>query len=286
MLFAILAGGCTALIGFFSKAGERAGVRALPFTFVFTAVATLVSLALLVRGDSQWGDVRLWALGISMGACFVGGTVVMLLANRWGPPSIVWAIANLGLILPIGLSIIILHEPVRATDFWITLCFAGMVGAFQRGTTVANDVIVDKRWAFALAVGALFVLNGLLMFGFKLKDAWFAQANTNAYMVLLYGSAVVIAGVLHLLYYRHVQIRAAELRWGAVLGLTSVLGVLLLIWAAHLPAVIIFPVVQGIALLAGAALTAAVFRERINRYKVIGMLCGLCVLALAVLRLR
>ncbi len=54
--------------------------------------------------------------------------------------------------------------------------------------------------------------------------------------------------------------------------------------AMNLPAVIVFPLVQGLSLAGGVLLMTAFFRERLNRYKIAGLVFGIGVIVTSVMR--
>ncbi|NLF19653.1 MAG: hypothetical protein GX595_20675, partial [Lentisphaerae bacterium] len=69
-------------------------------------------------------------------------------------------------------------------------------------------------------------------------------------------------------------------------GMCSGLGMLLLLHGMSLPAVVAFPVSLGIALIGGVALTAILYRERLNTGKAVGWILGLILIVLVVTRER
>jgi multidrug transporter EmrE-like cation transporter len=68
------------------------------------------------------------------------------------------------------------------------------------------------------------------------------------------------------------------------MGASTIAAVFLLQLAISLPAIVVFPVAQGIALIGGVVLMALIYKERINKFKVIEAILGLMVIIQAVFR--
>jgi len=54
--------------------------------------------------------------------------------------------------------------------------------------------------------------------------------------------------------------------------------------AMSLPSIVVFPITQGIALIGGIVLMALIYKERINIFKVVGIILGLAVLLQSIFR--
>lgn len=67
-------------------------------------------------------------------------------------------------------------------------------------------------------------------------------------------------------------------------GLFSGAGLAFMMAAVALPAMILYPITQGIALIGGIVLTAAIYRESLHPKKLIGFALGLIMLTMAILR--
>lgn len=284
LTFAVAAGLATAGVSLCLKAAEQQQSRARAFGLAQLGVATALSLAVVVAQGAVWSGVGFWGLGVAAGALMYGAIPIMIAANRVSPPSLVWAMANMGLLLPVLGSAIFLHEPLRPLDALLLALFVGLLAAFQRGTQAAQDIRREARTASVLLLAAVLVVNGLLMFTFKLNGAYFPGHASARLSVVMYATATLLALVQFRSWRELSEIRAAEWRWGSAAGLASGTSILLLLPTMRLPAGLVFPVLQGASLLGGTLLTALVFRERLNRWKLAGVLLGLAVMVAAVKR--
>ncbi|MBI5830984.1 MAG: hypothetical protein HZB16_01565 [Armatimonadetes bacterium] len=279
---ALLAGTCFALLGFSYKLAHARGCRAMPFAAGFLATAMLLAGVRAAFETTTWADPRLWALGGFMGVMLFAALTLVVLANRLGPASVSWMLVNLSLLIPIVLSAVLLREAFYPTDVLLLLTFGLMLTALRHGVRAEQEGTASR--AFWPLLGALYVTNGLFQYGCKLKDAWFGAANSGGLAVVYFGVGMALALVCHLARTRERRFRREELLTGAQAGLFAGLGNLLILGAMSLPAIVVYPLSQGISLTGGVGLTALLYHEKLTRGKVVGFALSLCVLLLAVLR--
>ncbi len=283
ILCAVGAGLSNTLVAVTVKGAQHHDCRPSRFTAISMTAAGGMSLVVALVQTGYWFDWRLWILGIILGllCCAAIGTTVH--ANRLGPPSLPWAMANLGLVVPIFLAAMLLNENLRWMDAVSLVVFVGMLLAFVRGTTHAGDVHVDHRSAFMLFLALVFLTNGILMFGFRLNSFFPPGVNKSALSVVMYATASVVSW-LDELRQPHRKFLWEEIRWAVGMGVGNGTAILLLLVAVKLPATVAFPVVQGVSFLGGICATALIFHERLNRWKIAGIVLGLAVILLSVWR--
>lgn len=284
LLAAVGAGLATSGVSLCLKGAEQDQCRPRAFGVAQLSLAAVMSLAVALTQGAVWSGVGFWALGAAAGALMYTAIPTMIAANRVSPPSLVWMMANMGLLLPIFGSAVFLHEPLRPLDAVVLSLFAAMLTAFHRGTQAAQDFRREGRAASVLLLGAVLVINGLLMLTFKLNGVCFPGHASARMSVVMYATATLLALVQFRGWRALAGIRTSEWRWGGWAGLAGGTSVLLLLPTMKLPAGLVFPVLQGASLLGGTLLTAWVFRERLNRWKLAGVLLGLAVLGVAVVR--
>jgi drug/metabolite transporter (DMT)-like permease len=125
---------------------------------------------------------------------------------------------------------------------------------------------------------AVFVANGLLMFGFKLFRRVLPEAHPASLIAAVYGCAAVLAagwagrGLA--------TPKRKEVLYGLGAGAASALAGLGILGAMGLPAAAAFPVIQGVSLLGGVLLCALVFRERLTVRKLAALAVGILALLL------
>lgn len=283
ILCAIGAGLANTIVAVTVKGAERHDCRPSRFGAIAMTTACVISLVVAWTQPGSWFNYRLWMLGAIMGVLFYVGIVTMVRANRIGPPSLPWAMANLALIVPVMLAAMFLQESLRLLDGISLVAFGGMLLAFVRGASRVVDVTVSNRAALVLLLILIFLINGFLMFGFKLNSSLPAGVNTSALSAIMYGTGCLLAWLDECRKPSH-KYHVKEVFFGGCMGIGSGASILLLLLAMELPAVVAFPVVQGVSFLGGICFTALIYQEHLNRWKITGIILGLAVILLSVWR--
>jgi len=283
LLCALGAGLANTVVALSVKAAQHSRFRPSRFTALAMIGAGAISGIVAGLTAGSWNNWRLWALGIVLGGITYGCVTLMLRANRHGPPSLPWAMANLGLILPIGLSAFFLGESLRGTDMVCLVVFCGMLLAFVRGTTHAGDVQRGHGLTLMLLLATVWLLQGTLMFGFKLNAFLPGDINRSALTPIICLTAGVLAWLDEWRQPRE-AFQWRHLGWSLAMGGANGTSILLLLVAMKLPASVAFPIIQGVSFLGGIVVTAVVFHERLNLWKWLGIAFGLGVICLAVRR--
>lgn len=284
LLLAVLAGIGNAGVGLFGALAQRRGCRPGAVALLFLSTVALAALVLLPAVDRAGVTPGLWCLAACMGGLYVTAVRTAVIANGRCPPTVVWSLANLAMVVPIGVAPLLFAEPWRAIDVPVAVAFAALLYAFHRGTNQAGER-PSCGWAGVLPLlTAVFLSNGLLMLGYKLKGAYWPEAGAIPFAAMVFGGGSALEAALQWLPKRRFDLRAEEWRWGAAVGLAAAVANLALVGAARLPAVVLFPIVQGLSLSGGALLIILCLRERLNRWKLLGFAMAGLVIAAAVLR--
>lgn len=288
LICAITCGLANIAVGCSMKGAQNANCRTAWFGSVATGIACLLSMALLPFFSGPCDSGGVWLIGIALGCLFCTVIVLGVLANSMGPPSLAWSMANMGLLIPIGLAFL-MGESLRWTDAIMLLVFGLMLSAFHRGIAKADDAINTRPWIYGLLLLAVFLGNGLLMFCFKLNQLLFPAANKASLLVAMYGSGFILFVLFSVIWHRPwhgigSKTFLGEVKWGVMLGAAISITQILMQSAMSLPAIIVFPLVQGLSLIGGVGLMAYVYREKLNVFKIIGIISGLIVVILSVLR--
>lgn len=266
-----------------AKAAERNACRVIPYAAMTlgTAGVTACVAALLTHG--AWGGGRLWALGVVLGLIYIGAVGSVLWANRVWAPSLVWSMANMAFLLPILCSALLLHESLHWLDLAIVAGFAvmllGLLPPRAKGNAPAPRA---TAWQW-LTLGAVFLTNGLLMFGFKLHTFYAPHASTACLSAIMCGCGCLVSWGLSL-GIRKTAVLRAEVGWGMATGVATGAAILALLPAMHLPAMVAFPLIQGTSLAGGVALCAVIYREPWSLRKTAALLIGIATLLLAGMR--
>ncbi len=284
LISALASGLLFAILGLSYKRAASMGCRTSAFLAVFLTAAAVLSAVALPWDRTVWSSGTLWVLGLFLGCNAVACIRLLMAANRSGPAAVSWLFINLSLVVPIALSIMWLNERLLAADWLVVLTFTLMaitlVGSLKR----TGEVKHGETWRFWCYIAAVFVLNGLGLYGSKLKAGMFPHHNTAALMLILFTTGAAISWWQHLRLSRHWMPFPNEWNAGLVAGVACGSANFLLISSAVLPAAVVYPVSQGTSLIGGVVLTTLLYRELINPAKVLALVLGCAVLALAVWR--
>jgi len=283
ILCALGAGLVNIIVAVTVKGAEHHGCSPAKIGALSLTTGGLVALIVAWTQTGSWLDWRLWMLGVPTGVLCYACIKTMMRANGLGPPSLPWAMANLALVVPIALSALFLKEPLCWIDGVELAAFGGMLTAFVLGSSHAKDVAIGNRGRLILLLTLILVFNGFLMFGFKLNSLLPAEVNHSALPLVMYASGSLLSWMDELRKPRRKYL-LREICWGGGMGIGNGTAILLLLVAMKLPAVVAFPIVQGVSFLGGICVTAVIFKEHLNRWKITGIILGLAVILLSVWR--
>lgn len=283
-IIAILSGMSYAVAGLGYKMAEYWQCQTPVFILIFAMTGCVFTGINALFETTAWLDPKLWLLGCMMGLLFDLAIYFIMQANRLGPASASWTVLNLGLLVPIFVSPVIMDEAMLWVDPVIVILFILMLLLFARGMKDTGDVVKGAQQRHLLMLAGIFFSQGFFLLGNKIKYALFHDANTSglAFIVYLSGGALVLFQTYRSKKQLRVTIKA--LQAGTITGVFNGLGTILLLSAMRLPSAIVFSLSASIALLGGVFLTGYIYGERLNRLKVSGVIFGLMALILAVFR--
>ena len=293
LLFAFTGGFLLIILGLGYKHASVVKSRAGSYGSIFMGLAFLIAFAYSFFEDSAWADPRLWRIGLTTGAIFVACIGLYTRANLLGPPSTSWVVINLSCVLAIVLSVAFIpHEHFLWIDTAIIALFIAMIFALHAGMKenahATQERIHPLFWPLVLTV---FALNSVYLFLMKVKEEHFpsVKGNNGATLAICFGSAGAVMVIYHLIaYHRRKEIpwRKDDLIAGVMTGASAGFANILLLKAMDLPAVVVYPICQGIPLIGGVIAMTLIYRERFNLAKVISLLLALATLLLAIFRDR
>jgi drug/metabolite transporter (DMT)-like permease len=191
---------------------------------------------------------------------------------------------QLSLLVPVILSPMLFQERVYWIDPVIVAAFVLMLAFFAQSLRKTDDSSQEMTRRYVLYLLGIFFSNGFFLLGNKLKYEFFEDNNTAALTFIVYLAGGLIAWLAANRRYEKWRIRVPEWKAGALTGLSNSIGTIFYLAAMSLPAPVVFPLSASIGLLGGVILTAGVYGERFDPYKIIGMAMGLVALSLAMFR--
>jgi len=291
ILFVIASGLSFTVLGLGYKYASVVKARTGAFGSVFAGAACCIGLARSLFETSAWGDWRLWALGLSFGLAFTLCFMLFTHANKIGPVSVSWVMLNLSSLMAIALSIGIFKEPSRWVDIPIVVLFIGMIllmnaGMREPAKDGAKTAASPLFWPCAIVA---FGLNGLCLFIWKIKDQTIPEGSSGAILAISFGLAAVLLTVFHAVTTLRRQPR--EPLWrkedaiaGLITGTCAVVGNIFLLGGMSLPAMVAYPISQGLPMVGGVVAMAIFFHERFNKAKTASLALSVVVLLLTIFR--
>lgn len=281
---AVVTGLCNAVAALVFKISQDRGCRPLPQVLI-----THVTICLLCAVLSPWGTVNLhfplfWLMCAAAGPLYLLAMGSQMASNAYAPPSLVVLISNLALVVPIMLSALFFREKLQGSDLPLLVAFGLMLVLFHRSMQQeekSGSPVSGKRWGM---LTACFLSNGLLLFVFKLKAMSFPQIPVPIFAALTFFFGAVAGSLVVRPWQPQFAFQRRELGYGGLLGVLLAVAINCMVHAMILPATIVFPVVQGISLAGGVALTMSVYRERCSWQKAAGLALAGVVLLMATWR--
>ena len=291
LLCVVSAGLAFTVLGLGYKYASVVKSRAGSYGSVFAGAACCVGLARSLFEASAWGDWRLWILGASFGLAFTLCFTLFTHANRIGPVAVSWVMLNLSSLMAIALTVVFFNEPARWVDIPILALFTGMILLLNAGSRApAKDgAKTAAGLVFWLCALAAFCLNGLGLFIWKIKGNTFPTGSNGAVLAVSFGLAAVLLTAFHVAGGRrnrpHEPLwRREDVKAGLMTGVCAAVGNVFLLGAMSLPAMVVYPLSQGVPMVGGVVAMAVFFRERFNTAKTASLLLSVVVLLLALFR--
>jgi len=283
---------CGIVLGLGYKYASVTRSRVGAFGSILMVIGFLMSLGYSFFEPSAWSDIRLWGIGIAMGLVLVSAFGLLVRANQIGCVSTSWVVVNLSSVLAIVLAVLFLpNENFLRVDIFIVTVFIAMILALHAGMKGAGEGKETKAaihplfWPFMFLT---FFLNGFFLFLMKIKEGMFPAGNSSgATIAICFGTA----GVLMTLYHVIACCRRREVLWqrhdiiaGVTAGVAVGLGNTFILQCMSLPAVVVYPIAQGVPMIGGVIAMALLYKERFNRAKAISLFLAIAVLLLTMLR--
>lgn len=289
MLPLLLAVACSLTIATIFKLAARRGLDRLTVLTVNYGVGALVAAALILADPTlRLGDLHLSAglvaLGVGTGALFIAGFFVYALAIEEAGMAMASAVMRLAVVLPFLASWLVWAE-VPTGGQLVGLSVAAL--AFVLLTRPAQPADVARQatsWRMVRVLGLLFVGGGLGDIAMKVYSEVYGATHNSALFGLFLFAAACGIGVLVMVLRTWQAPTRSELGWGTLLGLVNYGSVAFIIAALDaLPGPLVFPF-NNIGIVMGAAvLGVLVWRERMSRYNLAGLvLAGIALVLLTV----
>lgn len=255
------------------------------FNFFYFTLSVLV----FVVFNRAWEPVSPLTLLLSAGFGFLFLATILLYmkAMETGPLAFSTLLFSMALLVPILFGALFLDEPVNLLQAGGLLLLI-LTFTLARQTTSLDEKKPNLRWLFFVVAACLG--NGCLMTLTKVHQAKYPGLEVEEFLIIAFATAAVVSLILFFLRRNkagntvgavsHLHSKRFVVLV-AIAGLTTGLGNLVgLILAGRIPAIIQFPMTNGGLVILATILSSLLYRERITRRTVAGLVIGLLALVL------
>lgn len=276
MMYLILAVLASTCIAFFMRLGERYIKNNMVMFIANYAVCLL--LARIFMGSqklftSQAGMGYAAAIGVISGILYLMGFV--LLQYNIGKNGVVLSslFMKLGVLVPTLMAVVVYHETPSVLQ---VLGFVLAIGAIViiNGKKDHDGKGISKWWLVVLLL-----VGGVTDSLANVYDKQGVGALKNHYLFITFTAALVLSVVLKQI--KKQSITRMDLLWGIIIGVPNYFSArFLLLSLGQLPAIIVYPAYNVATILAISVVGVVVFREKLEKRKLLGLLLILIALVL------
>lgn len=265
------------------RQAQRLGLN-LHLTGVFLYLAGGLMFLVLYRLAPAPLSQTVIVLALVAGVLFTGMYVLMIPTMSDRGVSLMTALQQLSVLVPMAASLVIYHEhPSTIAAVGAGLCLVAMPFlALDRGVSGAG-LTARKLTMFV----GLMVINGVALTAAKVFDEMKVPEQLNGYMSLLMFTAAAVClpfGVVSVRRGPQVRYGATTVGWGAYLGLLLALGQLfMLLSLRHYPGVVVYPLCQASNVSLVTLVSLLAWRERPGALGFVGI--ALAVIAIVLVNL-
>ena len=207
-------------------------------------------------------------------------TVYGLKALHQGPMALTSMAVSFSLLIPVSYGILILKEPAALTTAaGLFLLFPTLVLINGRSKNTGGGL--NRQWLLFTAITLL--ANGFGSVVQKMHQTEAAGAQQREFMLFSTFAALLLLLVFEVFAGRAGNFTSGKSVWckGAAAGcLNGISNFIVLFLASAVKAAVLFPMLSVLTICASLAAGWLLFRERLNRWQLLGFCTGLCALFL------
>ncbi len=273
------------------KEFNRSFMKNLSSYFMFNFLYFAMVVIIFLIPNPVLGEIHAATaiLAVAFGVIFVLGVLCYMKAMETGPLSLSSLIYSFGIIVPITLGFFLWDEKISIMQaVGLLLLFAtfylGSKSASEPSASVSSQSI-NFKWLLFCFLG--FLGNGGLMTTTKAQQMIMPGKEIKEFLVLAFATASLLS--LAIFFFTKIKTNdsISHLKSRNFLlvvlaaGLTTAYGnQIAVLLSGRIPAVIQFPTVNGGIVLASSLLSVVLFKEKLTRQGIAGLVLGLAALVL------
>lgn len=242
-------------------------------TYIFTGIVCIVAamfFAVTKKGSLDFCvEILPYSVGFALG--FAAIMVFSILAFRCGSLAITSLIISYSLMVPTVFGIIYFKEP---TDWPLYVGVIFLLISLALINRQEGKIKINFKWVIYALLS--FFGNGFCYVVMQLQEKSLYAAQSNEFMILALLMAAVLMVVMALIYEHKHAILCLKKGYfpvlcGAANGLANYLTILLL---GIMPASVMNPLTAAGGIIATAAVSILLYREKLSKYQIIGVVLG------------
>lgn len=254
------------------------------FIFNFMYFTIVVIIFWIARANAEGFDPSTIMLGVVFGILFVCTILLYMKAMETGPLSYTALAFSFGLLVPIIFGVSFWSEKISIVQSGgLILLFT----AFYLGSKTSRDEKQRKNLRWVLLCVVALIGNGGLMTITKFHQILLPGRQIKEFLILSFGTASLLSLILFLWRYfvkneKVVHLKNLNFLFIALgAGITTAFGNQLMLYlAGKVPGVILFPTVNGSIVFFSSIFSIFLYREKLTRNGVLGLVSGVTALVL------
>ena len=249
--------------------------------FIFTAFISLFSMLFFLITDTGGFTLlnKIWIYAIIAGILYASASILTFIALGCGSFALSMLVLSYSLILPTVYGIAVLNETLNFFSYiGFTLIALSIYLVRHKNADNGENKKINLKWI--ICIGLSFFGNGLFSVISRMQQIVFKDAVTNEFMVISLAISFIClftVGIIkspsdftYVMRYGFVYTLGAGLSNGA----TNMLGLLLVSDLISMPLSIASPVRSGAKIIASFFLSTLLFKEKLEKRQVIGVILG------------
>lgn len=262
--------------------------RGMGDTLFFNALVSVVWLVILLAMNAGMKiSAQSWLWGIGYGSIMSAFLLCKMQAMATGPVSVTSFIGCSSLLISTAFGVMYFHEKVSIIQITgvIFLIFALFLTVFKPSKNQAEQEKSEKSWF--LWCFLFFICSGITGIVFKLHQSSQARDEVNRMMLAAAITSIVLFLVLSLIVQRKKdktlpRIPAPAYIFVIACGIVSCgYNRLNISLSGLIPSIVFFPVFNGSVIFLASLFAAILFREKITKRQMTGIIIGIAALLMA-----
>jgi drug/metabolite transporter (DMT)-like permease len=240
-------------------------------------VASMLGAAMYLLNDLQQASTFTLMLGLVTGLLYTGGMFLGITTIGRRGASIAVSVSQLSVLIPVSLSVAVFGESLASRQ--ILGVAIALVSLPLLAAKVGGGLSGGLDRSVLLLLLAQLLVQGVAQFSSKILVALGFGAEKDVFFLAAYAAATLVT--VPIAFKHRGEVGGADPLYGGLVGAFNIGGNLSTLLAlSTLPGAVVFPLVSSGGLLLVMVLSRLIFRERLNRLNLLGVVLTLLAVVL------